>query len=302
MRSKAVTPRLNRLKNNFAQPVVTKFRLKAHKYCPTIFSGTVSIPSSSLQTLSQEVSAWAGRCHDPKMALHVFILSKEGLHGEALEPTLTALPFDAHGEDHGHSSDGFKWLLDIPGAEPRVGPMNLSGVHELQRHHESLHGLVHSWLEAALVPDPDPEFLVRARDWYVDVATKHPNLAFGTFALLEVMQEPTFCSADSPGATAWPHGGKGRQHVLQLSTGGSLKNSDEPSAVQAAALEILREAPGRICGRPHPPGDFLANFLLPNHDLSAVYDGNWERLRRVKRTYDPRGRFNKGAFIPPCEL
>ena len=281
---------------------MTKFRLKAHKYSPTIFSGMVSIPSSSLQALSHEVSAWVKRCHDPKMALHVFILAKQGLHGDTLEPMLTALPFDAHGQDHGHSSDGFKWLLDIPGAEPRAGPMDLSGVHELQRHHESLHGRTHTFLEAALVPDPDPEFLVRARDWYVDVATNQPDFAFGTFALLEVMQAPAFCSSGSPGATAWPHGAKGRQHVLQLSTGGSVKDKGELPAVQAAALEILQQAPGRIRGGPHPPGDFLANFLLPNHDLPAVFDGNWERLRQVKRTYDPRGRFNKGVFIPPAEL
>lgn len=276
---------------------MTKFRLKAHKYSPTIFSGMVSIPSGSLQTLSYEVSAWVGRCHDPKMALHVFILAKQGLHGDTFEPSLVALPFDAHGEDHGRSSDGFKWLLDIPGSEPRVGPMNLSGVHELQRGHQDLHGLAHTWLEAALVPDPDPEFLVRARDWYVEVATNQPDFAFGTFALLEIMQAPAFCSSGSPDATAWPHGMKGRQHVLQLSTGGSLKDW---SGLQAAALDILKQAPERIRGEAHPPGDFLANFLLPNHDLPAVFDGNWERLRQLKQRYDPRGRFNKGMFIPPA--
>ncbi|RYP25383.1 hypothetical protein DL767_008405 [Monosporascus sp. MG133] len=247
------------------------------------------------------VSAWAKRCHDPKMALHVFVLAKQGLHGDTLEPLLFALPFDAHGEEHGRSNDGFKWLLDIPGAEPRVGPMNLSGVHELQRDHEALHGLTHTWLEAALVPDPDPEFLVRVRDWYVDITTNKPDFAFGTFALLEVMQEPAFCSSGSPEATAWPHGAKGRQHVLQLSTGGSPEGKGDLPGLQAAALEILREAPGRICGRPHPPGDFLANFSLPTHDLAAVFDGNWSKLRRLKKIYDPRGRFNKGMFIPPAE-
>ncbi|RYP63379.1 hypothetical protein DL771_009315 [Monosporascus sp. 5C6A] len=281
--------------------VVTQFRLKAHKYSPTIFSGMVSIPSASLPTLSHEVSAWVKSCHDPKMALHMFVLAKQGLHGDTLEPSLLALPFDAHGEEHGRSNDGFKWLLDIPGAEPRVGPMNLSGVHELQRGHQALHGLTHTWLEAAMVPDPDPEFLVRARDWYVDIATNKPDFSFGTFALLEIMQEPAFCSSGSPEATAWPHGAKGRQHVLQLSTGGLPEGKGDLPGLQAASLEILREAPGRICGRPHPPGDFLANFSLPTHDLAAVFDGNWSKLRRLKKVYDPRGRFNKGMFIPPAE-
>lgn len=235
------------------------------------------------------------------MALHVFVMAKEGLHGDALEPALVALPFDAHGEEHGRSGDGFKWLLDIPGAEPHVAPMNLSGVHELQRGHQARHGLTHTWLEAALVPDPDPEFLVRARDWYVDIATNKPDFAFGTFALLEVMQEPAFCSSGAPEATAWPHGAKGRQHVLQLSTGGSPRDAGELPALQAAALDILQEAPERIRGEKHAPGDFLANFLLPNHDLAAVFGGNWEKLRQLKKRYDPKGRFNKGMFIPPAE-
>lgn len=260
----------------------------------------VSIPSSSLHALSHEVSVWVRRCHDPKMALHVFILAKEGLHGDTLEPSLVALPFDAHGEEHGRSSDGFKWLLDIPGAEPRVRPMNLSGVHELQRSHQALHGLTHTWLEAALVPDPDPEFLVRARDWYVDIATNKPDFAFGTFALLEIMQEPALCSSGSLGATAWPHGAKGRQHVLQLSTGGSPKDKGELPTLQAAALEILKGAPERIRSEAHAPGDFLANFLLPNHDLAAVFGGNWEKLQQLKKAYDPKGRFNKGMFITPA--
>ena len=55
----------------------------------------------------------------------------------------------------------------------------------------------------------------------------------------------------------------------------------------------------RISGKTeHPPGDFLPNFLLENHDVQMVFGENWDRLRQVKHRFDPRGRFNSGFVFP----
>ena len=34
--------------------------------------------------------------------------------------------------------------------------------------------------------------------------------------------------------------------------------------------------------------------------VMQIYGSNYDRLRHIKLKYDPRGRFNKGAFIPPA--
>ena len=62
----------------------------------------------------------------------------------------------------------------------------------------------------------------------------------------------------------------------------------------------MSEAPSFISGKDHhPEGDFLPNFLLPNIDTAAVFGENWERLKIVKRKYDPKGRFNGGSLKVP---
>lgn len=34
-------------------------------------------------------------------------------------------------------------------------------------------------------------------------------------------------------------------------------------------------------------------------NTTQIYGANYPRLRLIKTKYDPRGRFNKGVFIPP---
>lgn len=117
--------------------------------------------------------------------------------------------------------------------------------------------------------------------------------------------QPSFASSGSPEATAWPHAGKGRKHVLQLSVGAPPaedKDGGDFAKLKEVALTTLAEAPAKITGRSsHPPGEFLPNFLLENHDPSKVFATNWDKLRKVKRRYDKNGRFNKGFFIQPAE-
>lgn len=265
-------------------------------------------PASSVPTISERLSKWVHAYNSPKTALHLFVFdfSQQSLHGLA-EPSLVAIIFDAYGEAHARDEDeGFKWLFSIEGVtENMVSQKTLSQVHELQRSTEKAHGTARSWLQAALVGDGDVDdlFLQRAWDWYHGVVRDAPELALGTFALFEVMQEPTFASAGSRQATAWPHGGKGRQHVMQMSVGGGPTDAGEAleNRLRTKALDLLAQGPAIITGRQtHPAGDYLPNFLLENHDIKSVYAENWDRLRAAKSRFDPQGRFGHGAsFILP---
>lgn len=171
--------------------VVANLKLRAHKYTSTIFSGMIRYPAESLYELSKAVAQWVRTSPDPKMAMHLFVFdfSARTLHGEAVKPELIALIFDSHGEHHGRSDKGFQWALDLKGAQPDVREMVLPEVHELQRSTETTHGTAETWLEAALISDIDEETVVRAYRWYENIANNEPDLALGTFALLEIMQE-----------------------------------------------------------------------------------------------------------------
>lgn len=136
------------------------------------------------------------------MAMHVFVVDSPGraLHNsctnEAQEPQLISLIFDAHGEQHGRSEEGFKWAIDIDGAlETDAGgsclkEMSLAQVHDLQRASEATQGACRSWYQAALVSRIDEDFLIRAWRWYHHVTRlEEAKWSSGTFVLLEIMQE-----------------------------------------------------------------------------------------------------------------
>lgn len=181
---------------------MVSLKFRARKYTSSIFSGTIVYPSWSIEGLSKADSRWATEVHDPKVAMHVFIVDSQdrALHmagnGKIVDPQLVALIYDARGESHGRSDHGFKWALEVDGArelDPQgrvLRDMSLADIHELQRGSQASHGVSESWLEAALVKDIDEDFLVRAFQWYRSTVVRDAGKwAQGTFVLLEVMQE-----------------------------------------------------------------------------------------------------------------
>ncbi|KAK7728129.1 hypothetical protein SLS57_002599 [Botryosphaeria dothidea] len=205
---------------------------------------------------------------------------------------LSLFIFDAYGEDHGRSAEGFKWAFEIPGAVDSTTVTNLKGVNAMQGGHEHLIGAMNSYLNACLVHDVDPEFVVRGKKWVDSVVELDERLGPGTLFLFEVMPGRTFHATGSSQETAWPH--SSASHILQLLTG-SLPGSGCPEAL---ALEALGKAPLMI-KESHSKADFFPNFLEPVNDRSAIFGDNYPKLQQLKKQYDPEARFDKGSFIPP---
>lgn len=67
------------------------------------------------------------------MGMFLYVLKKEilqliGVH----QDMLVVHAFDAHGEEHGRSEEGFGWALKLKGAVDMTKSMNLKGVADLQ--------------------------------------------------------------------------------------------------------------------------------------------------------------------------
>ncbi|KAJ9635178.1 hypothetical protein H2199_008664 [Coniosporium tulheliwenetii] len=277
--------------------VLVAVKLKCYRYTNAVYSGSIFLPNEALEQISRGVSDFANRPSDPKMAMHVVVgdLTGSAAGGDPTKLPIFLMVYDANGEAHGRSEEGFKWALDIPGAVDMTSAMTLREVHDLQEVNRPMFGALHSHLAPALVTDIDPAFLLRAWDWYYNVVATDNRLSAGTFVLLEIMQEKAFRSAGPADSTAWPH--SSARHILQLLTGFAPGSgcSDE------LAVELLEKAPGRISPG-HGPADYFPNFIEEYNRVDEIFGANYDKLRQLKSKYDPRCRLNKGCVIPPVEL
>ncbi|EON68665.1 hypothetical protein W97_07923 [Coniosporium apollinis CBS 100218] len=241
-------------------------RLKCYQYTDSIYSGSIYFPIEALEQVSVAVSEFANRPSDPKMAMHVFLGGWESseITGEPAKPPMSIMVYDAHGEAHGRSEQGFKWALNIPGAVDETSTMTLRAVGDLQEVVRPMFGALHSHLAASIVQDIDPDFLLRAWNWLHTAIHTDSRLGAGTFVLLEIMQEKAFGSAGANDSTAWPHSSS--RHILQLLTGFAPGSgcSDE------LALKLLETAPGEISSGRHVDGDYFPNFLNGYMQLGKV--------------------------------
>jgi FAD/FMN-containing dehydrogenase len=94
-------------------------------------------------------------------------------------------------------------------------------------------------------------------------------------------------------ATAYPHRGA----PIMASAVAFYEDADEQPARQAWVDEV-----GAEMGR--PDGSGYVNFLGPEtqETVRAAYPGEtWERLRQIKRRYDPDNLFRSNQNIPPAD-
>lgn len=150
------------------------------------------------------------------------------------------------------------------------------------------------WLCAPLLADIDEKTLERAWGWWEKAYQTYPGFEEGSTTLFEFMQGPALESTESPEATAWPR--RGRRHVMQLVLG---CNPDKaPDDIREKVMKLFQEAGPFIAGgEGKDTGEYHAGFLHEWNDLRQVYGENFERLREVKKKYDPDNRFNKGVDL-----
>ena len=108
--------------------VVTAFKMRVYKYPSSIFSGQIVYPPEALQDIARETAAFASKCNDPKMAMHLYCLDMTAgtYTGKDPKPGLAICAYDANGPEHGRSEQGFKWALDV-----RVHPLKERAVVDM---------------------------------------------------------------------------------------------------------------------------------------------------------------------------
>jgi FAD/FMN-containing dehydrogenase len=93
-------------------------------------------------------------------------------------------------------------------------------------------------------------------------------------------------------ATAFPH--RQARNLLWIVTGWTPDEDAEPHLAWARATH------GAM--KPFAAGGVYVNALGDEPDrVRAAYGTNWERLREVKRAYDPDNVFRRNANIPPAD-
>jgi hypothetical protein len=77
----------------------------------------------------------AAREDQPRVAMHLFVMKMENLKLLGIESKtdmLVVMAYDAYGEEHGRSEEGFKWAIETPGAIDSTRLMSLREFADLQ--------------------------------------------------------------------------------------------------------------------------------------------------------------------------
>ena len=171
--------------------VVTALKFRARQYPAKVFAGLLFFPYSSLKDVSKVVSDMAARVADPKLAMHV--LNRGAAFGEAPQgarPGVAVMMYDANGEAHGRSEDGFGDMYKVPDCfEVEAGELTVQQVNALAESFRHWQGNNQFWLCAPLLSEIDDETLVRAWKWWEDSINMHEGFQMGSTVLLEFMQE-----------------------------------------------------------------------------------------------------------------
>lgn len=132
----------------------------------------------------------AARPTDPRVAMHVANRGPglgEGVPGA--KPGIAVMMYDAHGEEHARSEQGFGWAFDVTDAQVvSAGETTLQAMNKLAETFRSWQGNNMFWLSAPLLSEIDDDTLVRAWKWWEDSVNDFQGFEHGSTVLLEFMQ------------------------------------------------------------------------------------------------------------------
>lgn len=193
-----------------SQPiVVTAFKLRAYPYTQSIYAGPIYLPKDSLPEIARAVADFTQRSHDEKMGMFLYVLKKELLQSIGVDQDMLVVhAYDAHGEEHGRSNEGFGWALKLKGAVDGTKPMNLRGVADLQGKMYSIlsstkirrltaklgfigqaQGLTNSYWSPLALPEMTEGLVVRAFEWFDTVSAAEGSIKDNGYLIFEVMQK-----------------------------------------------------------------------------------------------------------------
>ncbi|KAJ5513746.1 hypothetical protein N7463_003298 [Penicillium fimorum] len=128
------------------------------------------------------------------MAMHIFPLdlSQGQYMGDDPKPGIGLQVFDAHGEAHGRSTDGFRWALDIEGAIDGTRSMTIRQCNRIWDGLEAAKGKTANFQSCLIISQVDEQLISKAWDWIESLTLKNPSLSLGgTYILIEFMQKET---------------------------------------------------------------------------------------------------------------
>lgn len=114
--------------------VVVAVKLRVYKYTKSIYTGNILYPNESLHEVAKAISDFTRRTQDPKMAMHLYCLdtAHAALTGQSPAPGIMVVIYDANGEVHGRSEQGFGWALRIKGAVDNTRAMSRTEANQQQ--------------------------------------------------------------------------------------------------------------------------------------------------------------------------
>ena len=227
---------------------------------------------------------------DPKVAMFLYVMRKELLAFIGADTDMLVVhAFDALGEEHGRKE--FAWALEMEGMVDQTrGGMTLRDMALLQEHIGNLRGTASNWWQPLALTTLTEEIVLNAFGWWDSMLGETSSVRDQGYLLFEL-----FSCRDSltgRGSSAWPRPVGYNQMVL---LGAGCATGAGREELELAKRYVL-EGPERILGKGAEP-DIIPNAVEEFHDVKKIYGSHYEKLREIKRRYDPEDRV-RGAIKP----